>query len=94
MILTKLKKLCFRGIAFFYRIAILLKEAYTVKFKFNGESIVLDRDMTIKEYISLLNIDTTGIIVLVDDEILPKEQLDILIKDSCNIEVLKFVCGG
>lgn len=65
-----------------------------MKFKFNGESIVLDCDMTIKEYISLLNIDTTGIIVLVDDEILPKEQLDILIKDSCNIEVLKFVCGG
>ncbi|MGL4509415.1 sulfur carrier protein ThiS [Cetobacterium sp.] len=65
-----------------------------MNFKFNGESISLDSTSTIKEFIHSLNLNTDGLIILFNDEIIKKDNLDIVINEGCSIEVLNFVCGG
>lgn len=65
-----------------------------MNFKFNGESIFLDSTSTIKEFIHSLNLNTDGLIILFNDEIIKKDNLDIVINEGCSIEVLNFVCGG
>lgn len=65
-----------------------------MNFKFNGESISLDSTSTIKEFIHSLNLNTDGLIILFNDEIIKKDNLDIVIEEGCSIEVLNFVCGG
>lgn len=65
-----------------------------MNFKFNGESISLDSTSTIKEFIYSLNLNTDGLIILFNDEIIKKDNLDIVINEGCSIEVLNFVCGG
>lgn len=65
-----------------------------MNFKFNGESISLDSTSTIKEFIHSLNLNTDGLIILFNDNIIKKENFDISIEEGCSIEVLNFVCGG
>lgn len=65
-----------------------------MNFKFNGESISLDSTSTIKEFIHSLNLNTDGLIILFNDNIIKKENFDIVIEEGCSIEVLNFVCGG
>ncbi|ERT69979.1 MULTISPECIES: sulfur carrier protein ThiS [Cetobacterium] len=65
-----------------------------MNFKFNGESISLDSTSTIKEFIHSLNLNTDGLIILFNDNIIKKENFDIAIEEGCSIEVLNFVCGG
>ena len=65
-----------------------------MNFKFNGESISLDSTSTIKEFIHSLNLNINGLIILFNDEIIKKDNLDIVINEGCSIEVLNFVCGG
>lgn len=65
-----------------------------MNFKFNGESISLDSTSTIKEFIHSLNLNTDGLIILFNDNIIKKENFDITIEEGCSIEVLNFVCGG
>lgn len=65
-----------------------------MNFKFNGELQSLNSKSTIKEFLHSLNLDTKGVIILLNDNILKKEELDIFIEDNCSIEVLNFVCGG
>nr|WP_307774704.1 sulfur carrier protein ThiS [uncultured Cetobacterium sp.] len=63
-------------------------------FKFNGEVITIPESISIKEYISSLKIDTNGLIVLLNDEVLDKNEHEKLIFENCNVEVLRFVSGG
>ena len=65
-----------------------------MNFKFNGELQTLNSNSTVKEFLYSLNLDTNGAIILFNDNILKKEELDISIEDNCSIEVLNFVCGG
>lgn len=65
-----------------------------MNFKFNGESISLDSASTIQEFIHSLNLNTNGLIVLLNDNIIKKENLDIVIEEGYSIEILNFVCGG
>lgn len=65
-----------------------------MNFKFNGESISLDSASTIREFIHSLNLNTNGLIVLLNDNIIKKENLDIVIEEGYSIEILNFVCGG
>ena len=65
-----------------------------MNFKFNGELQNLNSQSTINEFLHSLNLDTKSVIVLFNDNILKKEELDIPIEEGCSIEVLNFVCGG
>lgn len=65
-----------------------------MNFKFNGESISLDSTSTIKDFIHSLNLNTDSLIILLNNNIIKKEQLDITIEEGYSIEVLNFVCGG
>ena len=61
----------------------------------NGQKVELKNEITIKEYLSNegYNIDT--IAVLLNDEVIAKDNIDnILLKDSDIMEIVNFVGGG
>ncbi|MBP6063125.1 MAG: sulfur carrier protein ThiS [Fusobacteriaceae bacterium] len=60
----------------------------------NGESQTIKEEVDIYELLENFNIDGKSCIVLMDDEIIPKNEYSKKIYENANIEILRFVSGG
>lgn len=65
----------------------------------NGKKTLLEKEMTVSEFIQNLgkekNINLSGAVVLIDDDIVKKSDWDTaFVKAGSAVEVLAFVSGG
>lgn len=65
----------------------------------NGKKYLLEKELSVKELLTSLenewNIDLKGAVVLVNDDIIKKDDWEkFQIKENAEVEVLSFVSGG
>ncbi|MCF2639260.1 sulfur carrier protein ThiS [uncultured Fusobacterium sp.] len=65
----------------------------------NGKKHLLEKELSVKELLTSLenewNIDLKGAVVLVNDDIIKKDNWEkFQIKENAEVEVLSFVSGG
>lgn len=65
----------------------------------NGKKHLLEKELSVKELLTSLenewNIDLKGAVVLVNDDIIKKDDWEkFQIKENAEVEVLSFVSGG
>ena len=70
-----------------------------MKIILNGNIETIEKDLTIKKFIEKLslekNINLSGAVILVNDELIKKENWsEKIIKENESLEVLSFVSGG
>lgn len=65
-----------------------------MKIILNGQNEIIKDGTSICELVGSFGIDKESCIVLVDDEIIPKDEYSKIIYKEANIEILRFVSGG
>lgn len=61
----------------------------------NGEKMSFNQDMTVKDLISSLNLNSQTIVVEVNLNIIPKEQYESTnLHEDDKVEIINFVGGG
>lgn len=70
-----------------------------MKIILNGKKHLLEKELSVKELLTSLenewNIDLKGAVVLVNDDIIKKDNWEeFQIKENAEVEVLSFVSGG
>ena len=64
------------------------------RFGLSVVTVVFKEEVDIYELLENFNIDGKSCIVLMDDEIIPKNEYSKKIYENANIEILRFVSGG
>lgn len=65
-----------------------------MKFYLNGELTPLTTSLTISTLCKDLEINLNGTVILLNDDILQKDQYYFPIKENDKVEILRFVSGG
>ncbi|MFZ5641866.1 MAG: sulfur carrier protein ThiS [Bacillota bacterium] len=66
-----------------------------MKLQVNGRETILDKTMTVREFILSRDLDPNLVAVMHNSGILPKEDWDsTVLKENDELEVLRFVGGG
>ncbi|MEG0134765.1 MAG: sulfur carrier protein ThiS [Cetobacterium sp.] len=65
-----------------------------MKIILNGDPHEVKNGTTIFELLKLFEVSEDGVIVLIEEEIIPKEEYTKEIYNDCEIEFLRFVSGG
>ncbi|SJZ63706.1 thiamine biosynthesis protein ThiS [Cetobacterium ceti] len=65
-----------------------------MKFYLNGELTPLTNSLTISTLCKNLEINLDGTVILLNDDILQKNQYYFPIKENDKVEILRFVSGG
>lgn len=65
-----------------------------MKFYLNGELTPLTTFLTISTLCKDLEINLNGTVILLNDDILQKDQYYFPIKENDKVEILRFVSGG
>lgn len=65
-----------------------------INIKVNGDNITIEKNMSILEYLNILKLDKDSVVVLLNDNILKKDEYNTELYENCVIEILRFVSGG
>ncbi|MDI6605257.1 MAG: sulfur carrier protein ThiS [Thermoanaerobacteraceae bacterium] len=66
-----------------------------MRLKLNGEEVLINKEMTLLEFLSLKGINPDTVVVEYNYDIVKREKWSqIILKENDNLEVVRFVGGG